>query len=248
MGILAAAAPFIAPAATIAGGILGYKGVEDTNVANRDIASARNVMEVEEAKKARDFSAEQAEINRKYMERMSSTAVQRRMADMRKGGINPILAGKFDASSPAGAAAPTAKANAHGYTAQNKMQGLLDNMGSALSLKKMVSEIANLNANTDLTTRKTNLTDPINRMMDILDKVIQGASGNLNDYKRNAAEIRNELLELKKYITGEKAAEAAEIRNQPGVQLTPDTQKRSKEFKKKTYQDYYRRKPLKGEL
>lgn len=234
--------------AGVAGGILGYKGVEDTNVANRDIASARNVMEVEEAKKARDFSAQQAQINRDYTERMSSTAVQRRMADMKKGGLNPILAGKFDASLPAGSPAPTAKANAHGYTAQNKMQGLLNNMGSALTLKKMVSEIANLNANTDLTTRKTNLTEPINRMMDILDSVIQGASGNLNDYKRNAAEIRNELLELKKYISGQNAAEAADIRKQPGVELTPDTKKRSKELKKKTYQDYYRRKPLKGEL
>ncbi len=95
-------------------------------------------------------NARQAQLNRDFQERMFNTAISRRMADLKKSGLNPILAGKFDASSPAGNMATMG--NVGGAGAEGAAKGATTAVG--------VAQTKNILANTRITNLNADLLEP----------------------------------------------------------------------------------------
>lgn len=86
-----------------------------------------------------DFSAREAEKNRQFQERLSSSAYQRGTADMKAAGLNPMLAfSQGGASSPSGATATGAQAQV-----DNPIEGAIS---SALEIKRLKKDIKEADA------------------------------------------------------------------------------------------------------
>jgi hypothetical protein len=123
-----------APVASLASGVAGFFGQQDTNSANRELAAE----------------------NTAFQERMSNTAYQRQVKDLEASGLNPMLAyvKGGGASTPSGTVLPMQNAVASGISSAE----------SAARSSKVGYEVSNIESQSMLNRAKSFLTESQNAL------------------------------------------------------------------------------------
>ena len=132
------------------GAVSGAQSIANQNNANALTAAQQaNLASAVSAERQYRFNAEEAQKQRDWQERMSNTAYQRQIADLKAAGLNPILGYMQGqgATTPSGAAA--SGANYHGaqdMSANDVLQSLFSSLINSATQK----DIAQINASTAL--------------------------------------------------------------------------------------------------
>lgn len=208
--IITPVAPLLGPIGAIGGGILSNMGASRQQRDSQGFAREQMQFQASQAATARDFNERMVGEQRAYATDMSNTAHQRQVADLRAAGLNPILSANSGASTPTSAAPSSPSPSGAMGTAQNTLKPAIE---TALQIKQVGAQIANLNAQTQKTTSEINPIEywrqmgvsagAIARMLGIskedVDKVIDSLGKGLGN-NNTAKEISEDGSKKKNYL------------------------------------------------
>lgn len=172
------------PWGTIATGVMGFLGQEQTNETNQEIAQNNSAFNAEQAALTRTFNADQAAMNRDFQQgsareamtfsqgamreqmgfqtNMANTAYRRAIDDMKAAGLNPMLAySQGGAHSPSGSApggTSASGAQAQGYAASAVQPApMVNSAGAGIAAAQQQAQMDRTAAETDNIKAETEL-------------------------------------------------------------------------------------------